>query len=185
MSNTQLKIIVDEYFSTRINDLKTYYKKFAKPSELNFFGEMMSILYMHIIDKMDKLYDVISTNNIHFYAIQFIYNQRNWNGTDFKKTIFQQETNNDLIPDLKLYYESSEEIVEEQLEKDFDRQNKLAKINIALSTKLDLHEKILYDLYYIKRKSLREIADDTGISHTGVYYMVKKIRTTIKNTKLK
>lgn len=184
MDNEQeLKNKVDKYFTERTKDLKIYFLKYCYPYEKHNFPEMLSELYLYVSQNLIKLKDIIETDKIHFWAIQFIWKQRNWQGTAYKKHILIEESGDELIPNLEIPYQSEEEVIEENIEKDIKIQNRLTQISFALHD-LDLHEKILYDKYYIQQKSMREIGNDIGVTHTAIYYMIKKIRTKIRNTKI-
>ena len=91
------KEIVDNYFNTQTKDLKKYFNKFANSYEKQFFPEMLSELYIHIIQNIVKLDNIIKEGKLHYYCVQFIYNQRNWSGTVFKKMITNKESNDELF----------------------------------------------------------------------------------------
>lgn len=60
-------------------------------------------------------------------------------------------------------------------EKDCFRLIKIRKIYLDLAT----HEKVLYDLYFTKMMSLREIAKQIGVPHMAVYSMVNDLKQKI------
>jgi 7,8-dihydro-6-hydroxymethylpterin-pyrophosphokinase len=176
-----MKEQIDEYFTTRINDLKEYYMKFCTPSEREHFGVILSNLYEHIYNNLNKLEHIINSGDIHYYCVGYIYNQRNWNGTDFKKYININENYSDDIALSNIL--DDEDVYEIKAQQEIDFTNKLMKINIALS-KMELHEKILYDKYFNQKQSMRKIGLDIGVSHVSIHHSIQTIKKKIKNTKI-
>jgi len=174
-----MKEKIDEYFTTRINDLRQYYIKFCTPYEKEYFGVIISNLYEHIYNNQTKLQDIINRGEIHYYCLSYIYNQRNWNDTDFKKYINIKENYSDDIPLSNIL--DDEDVYELKAQQEIDYTNKLTKINIALS-KLELHEKILYDKYFNQKQSMRKIGADIGVSHVSIHHAIQNIKKKIKNT---
>ena len=172
------KTLIDDYFNSRLKDLQTYYYKFCSEAEKHYFPNMISELYIHIIDRIDKLQELISRDELHFYCIQYIYNQRNWNGTKFKEEIQSKEN-----------FSSSLEHTNISIENDFDSEENFyiesveheAKLNIVRKgyLKLNLPEKVLYQKYFIEKLSMRKIAKEIGVPLTSIFKSVKEIREKI------
>jgi DNA-directed RNA polymerase specialized sigma subunit len=172
------KTQIDEYFKKHFKDLELYYNKFCSEAEKEYFPNMISELYIHIIDRMDKLQELISRNELHFYCIQYIYNQRNWNGTKFKEEILSKEN-----------YSSSLEHTNISIENNFDSEENFyiesvkydTKLNIIRKgyLKLNLAEKVLYQKYFIDELSMRKIAKEIGVPLTSIFKSIKEIKEKI------
>lgn len=172
------KTLIDDYFNSRLKDLETYYYKFCSVLEKEYFPNMISELYIHIISKIDKLEELIKRDELHFYCIQFIYNQRNWKGTKFKEEIISKEN-----------FSTSLENTNISIENDFDSEEKYyfenvkheTKLNIVRKgyLKLNLSEKVLYQKYFIEQMSMRKIAKEIGVPLTSIFKSIKEMREKI------
>jgi DNA-directed RNA polymerase sigma subunit (sigma70/sigma32) len=176
------KLEVDRYFDTRIKDLKDYYYKFCSPKEKEFFGEMVSELYLHSISNLDKIKGWLEKDEYHYYAIKYIYNQRNWSNTSFKKMI--------IIPDSIILdnlndidFSTPSDIMEDMEEvyrREYETNLKLEFLSNAVSH-LDYYERYVYDEYFIKKKTLRALGCQVGLSHISIHRIVKRIKTKLHN----
>jgi len=173
------KEIIDTYFKTRIKDLETYFNKYCM-NDCEYWNNMISELYIHLIDNIDKLSSIIEKGDIHYYCVKFIYNQRNWKQTDFKKTISEKENMD--ITNIKDFVENDFQstLIESKLKEQVIYEDKVNCLNIIVSS-LDLHEKILWRMYTVENKSMREIGKNVGVSHTSIFYLLKEIKNRIIN----
>jgi len=179
----ELKQIVDEYYKNDIKKLQKYFNKFSYANEKDNFPDLISELYIHTIQNIDKLAPIIIKNQYHYYAIKYIFNQRMWSNTKYKQNTQIRENQSDELQDLKIFTPNEYEDEEELLKKEMDIDLKLAKIKIIYDT-LPLHEKILFDKYYNRHMSMRKIGKEIGVSQTAIYYMITRIRKKILNCKL-
>lgn len=169
------KKYIDKYFSTRSKDLEEYYHRFCLQSERGYFGEMLSELYLHLIENVDKLKIWIEKDELHYYCIKFIYNQRNWSKTNFKKMVLIPDH---IVLDTDLHSEIEEDEIsskEVHYEKEVEINTKLELLQDALSH-LDYYERYVYSEYFINKKTLRGLASDVGLSHIAIHKIVKKIK---------
>lgn len=179
----QLKLILDTYFNKDLKRLEKYFNKFAYDNEKNNFPDVAAELYIHSVDNIEKIKDVLTQGNYHFYATTYIFNQRMWSNTKYKTNTIVKENHNDDLPNLIILTDNDYETEEELLQKEMDTEQKLAKIKYVYE-RLELHEKILFDKYYNRNMSMRKIGAEVGVSQTAIYYMIKRIRQKIKNCKL-
>ena len=179
----QMKAVIDEYFNKELPRLEKYFNKFAYAHEKDNFTTLVAELYIHSIDNIEKLRNVINQGNYHFYATKYIFNQRMWANSKYKKDTIVKENYSDDLSTLKTMTENDFEEDEERLLNEMDTEIKLAKIKYT-HERLDLHEKILYDKYYNRGMSMRKIGNEVGVSQTAIYYMIKKIRHKIRTCKL-
>lgn len=173
------KKYIDNYYTKRYNDLKSYYERFCLPSEREHFGEMVSQLYIHLIDNIEKVKIWIDKDELHYFCIKYIYNQRNWSGTDFKKSI----TIKDNVFDEQYFNEGVEDEIttqERHYEKETETNLKLELLSNAVSH-LDYYERYVYTQYFINKKTLRGIAGDVGLSHIAIHRIVKKIKSKLQS----
>jgi DNA-directed RNA polymerase specialized sigma subunit len=177
-----MKEKIDEYFTKNYKRLKEYFYKFCSYQEREHFDVMISNLYQHIFQNQEKLKGIIERDELQFFCVSYIYNQRNWNGTEYKNYINIKENYNDLLNEDFVILNQDVDY-EEVYQKELDYNNKLNKIKIGYLN-LPLHEKILYDKYFIQKQSMREIAGDIGVSHVSIHYSLQSIKKKIKNTKL-
>jgi hypothetical protein len=174
------KEYIDLYFKNRTKDLKDYYYKFCTPKEKEFFGEMLSELYLHSISNLDKIKIWIEKDEYHYYAIKYIYNQRNWNNTAFKKSINIPDSI--ILNDLNEFPLLEDDYQEKELqyEKEVEINTKLEFLQNALSY-LDYYERYVYTEYFVKKKTLRGIASEVGLSHIAIHRIVNKIKKKLQN----
>jgi len=175
--------IVNDYFTNRTKDLEDYYNKFCSEKERGFFPQMLSEMYIHVIDKLDKLSELILRDELHFYCIQYIYNQRNWRGTKFKEEIEVKESNEGLLLTCEILvdhdYESEQQLLEESEEYD----KRLEQVNKGY-LKLTNSQKVLYQKYFVERQSMRKIAKEVGVSATAIFNLIKQIKSVIIETEV-
>jgi DNA-directed RNA polymerase specialized sigma subunit len=179
----EYKDLLDDFFKNHTSELKQYFKKFATPKEMEHWDEMLSQLYLHCYNNLDKLKEAICENKLKFYCITYIYNQRNWSKTEFKRKLIVSETNSDLLTnyDNICYdvFEDEDEVMKKEI-KFMEQKTKLSMVNSVL----DLHQKILFQMYFIDKKSMRKIGGEVGLSHTAIHYMIQDIKNKIKNIEL-
>jgi len=176
-NNMEYKMQVDIYFQNRTNDLKIYFDKFCTPKERGKFPEMLSELYMHIQSNIDKIKIWIDKDELHYYCIKYIYNQRNWNNTDFKKTITIPDFDNTLTNNLEVhndYFTFEKHCEDEYL---YNKKQELLKVALY---HLDYWERYVYTEYFIKGKTLRTIGVEVGLSHISIHKIVKKIKSKLQ-----
>ena len=172
---------IDKYFNTRMKDLKEYYLRFSSGDDLNNFPEMLSELYIQSIKNIDKFDNKMFENGeFHYYAIKFIYNQKNWNKTNFKKMTEGVVNNSDYLDNNEDKIEDIMENEELLSQKQYEFDNRMAKLNESIYN-LDLHEKILFDKYYKDRKPMRKIGKEVGLSATAICKMVNEIKVKLKS----
>jgi RNA polymerase sigma factor (sigma-70 family) len=179
----QLKQIIDNYYKTELPRLKKYFEKFRYENERYNFPDLVSELYIHSIENIEKIAPILIKNHYHYYATKYIFNQRMWGNTKYKQNTQIKDCGSDIIETLEITSENDYEHDEELLQKEMDTNIKLAKIKVIYD-KLPLHEKILFDKYYNRQMSMRMIGRETGVSQTAIYYMIKRIRKQIRNCKL-
>lgn len=179
----EMKAVIDEYFNKDLPRLEKYFNKFAYAHERDNFPTVVAELYIHSIENITKLGQVIEQGNFHYYATKYIFNQRMWGNTKYKKDTIIKENYSDDLTTLNVLTENDFEEDEERLEKEMETEIRLAKIKVT-HEKLELHEKILFDKYYNRGMSMRKIGAEVGVSQTAIYYMIKKIRHKIRNCKL-
>lgn len=179
----ELKEILDNYYKTELPKLEKYFNKFKYPNETYNFPDLVSELYIHSLENVDKISHILLKNHYHYYATKYIFNQRMWGNTKYKKNTLIKENESESIADLIILTENDYELDEELLQKELDIDRKLGKIKVIYD-KLPLHEKILFDKYYNRGISMRKIGLETGVSQTAIYYMIKKIRKKIINCKI-
>jgi len=178
--NMDYKQEIDKYFSTRTPELKKYYFKFCLPNERNHWGEMLSELYMHIISNVEKVKDWVIKDELHYYCIKFIYNQRNWSKTSFKKTInIPDSIILDSINEFQ-YLGNEQTNLDDIYEKEININLKLELLHNAL-TYLDYYERYVYSKYFVEKKTLRGIASEVGLSHIAIHRIVHKIKNKLQN----
>jgi hypothetical protein len=177
------KDYLDKYFKENTKELKKYFNKFATPKERDYFDEMLSQLYLHCFKNLDKFSQMLITGQIHFYCIRYIYNQRNWNKTEFKSKLGVQETNSELLPNYEKILCDNFDDEEEMMEKEIRYMEQKTKLSMIDSV-LDLHQKILFQMYFVDKKSMRKIGCEVGLSHTAIHYMIQDIKNKIKNIQL-
>lgn len=179
----ELKDYLDKYFKENTKELKKYFKKFATPKEMDYFDEMLSQLYLHCFNNLDKFGNMLITGQIHFYCIRYIYNQRNWNNTEFKSKLGVKETNSEFLPNYeKIVYDNFDD-EDEMMEREIRYMEQKTKLSMIDSV-LDLHQKILFQMYFVDKKSMRKIGNEVGLSHTAIHYMIQDIKNKIKNIEL-
>lgn len=174
------KKYLDNYFSSRTGELKNYYYKFCTPTEKEFFGEMLSELYLHSVSNLEKIKIWIEKDEYHYYAISFVYKQRNWSKTSFKKMI--------IIPDSIIldsinefqYLGNEQTNLDDIYEKEININLKLELLHNAL-TYLDYYERYVYSKYFVEKKTLRGIASEVGLSHIAIHRIVHKIKNKLQN----
>lgn len=179
----ELKQIVDKYYQKDIKKLEKYFEKFRYANEKDNFPDVVSELYIHTITNLEKLTPILIKNQYHYYAVKYIFNQRMWNNTQYKKNNTIQENGSDELGELNVMTDNEYEAEEELLKREMETEERLAKIKIVYDN-LQLHEKILFDKYYNRGMSMRKIGKETGVSQTAIYYMIKRIRTKIQKLKL-
>lgn len=179
----QMKEIIDTYFNKDLPKLEKYFNKFAYAHEKGNFTDVVAELYIHSIENIEKLRNVVEQGNYHYYATTYIFNQRMWANSKYKSNNHIKENGNDDLINLNITTGNEYEDEEERLLKDMKTEDRLAKIKYIYDG-LELHEKILFDKYYNRNMSMRKIGAETGVSQTAIYYMIKRIRTKIRNCKL-
>lgn len=171
---------IDTYLQQRSKDLELYFNRFCLPNEKGQFGEMLSELYLHLIENSDKLTDWITKDELHYYCIKFIYNQRNWSKTKYKKmTSIPEQIQIDSNID---YGFDPDEMtsMEGHYEKEVKLNQKLELLQNALSH-LDYYERYVYNEYFIKKKTLRGLASDVGLSHIAIHKIVNRIKNKLQS----
>ena len=185
----ETRSIIDTYFSTRTKDLEEYFNKFCSDKEKGYFPNMLSEMYMHVIEKIDKLEELIHREELHFYCIQYIYNQRNWQGTKFKAEITIKETNEQILTSHETNEKLQAKMIDLCVENDFD----LDEYHVAVSNKHDSRlkqvqagidkmtnsQKALYNKYFIEKQSMRKIAKEVGVSSTAIFNLIKEVKSII------
>lgn len=178
--NMDYKQEIDKYFSTRTPELKKYYFKFCLSNERNHWGEMLSELYTHITSNVEKVKDWVIKDELHYYCIKFIYNQRNWSKTSFKKTInIPDSIILDSINEFQ-YLGNEQTNLDNIYEKEININLKLELLHNAL-TYLDYYERYVYSKYFVEKKTLRAIASEVGLSHIAIHRIVHKIKNKLQN----
>jgi len=175
------KKYLDNYFSSRTGELKNYYYKFCTPTEKEFFGEMLSELYLHSVSNLEKIKIWIEKDEYHYYAISFVYKQRNWSKTSFKKMIIIPDSIIlDSINEFPLLEDDYQDDMEEIYRKEFETNVKIEFLSNAISH-LDYYERYVYTEYFIRKKTLRGIAIEVGLSHISIHRIVNKIKKKLQN----
>jgi hypothetical protein len=176
------KETLDNYFETRLSELKKYFFRFCTQQEKEFFPELASELYLHAVLNLEKLNNILLKGEFHFYAIRFIYNQRNWNKTKFKALMHPQETNSELLKNLEIpqenEFESEEQYCLEEIEFQKTKAIRSNKLKLAYND-FELHEKILFKKYFENKESLRAIGAELGLSYTSIWHMVNILKKKI------
>ena len=181
-SEQTTKQILDNYFSTELDDLKSYFMRFATTQEKHFFAELVSELYIHSVENLLKLEPILLKGDFHYYAIKYIYNQRNWDKTKFKGFMYSKETNESLLKNLEITdettFDSEEQYYQDEI--DFQRTHAIRanKLKIAFDN-FELHEKILFKKYFENGESLRKIGTELELSYTSVWHMVNALKKKI------
>jgi hypothetical protein len=179
----ELKKIVDDYYKNDLKRLEKYFEKFRYANEKDNFAEVCSELYLHTIENLEKIAPIIIKNQYHYYCTKYIFNQRMWKNTQYKKNTIIKENGSEEIGELPILSDNDFEAEEELLRNEMEFEVKLAKIKIIYD-KLPLHEKILFDKYYHRGLSMRKIAKETGVTTPAIFYMISKIRGKIQKLKL-
>lgn len=120
-------------------------------------------------------------------------NMVKWKNSDFNKERKIKDSADENIVVLYIGYEQNIEVAAESERKDikewlidlhqnFDEQEcekliRLRSIYLTLST----HEKVLYDLYFTKMLSLREIGRQLNLPHMAIYSMINELKQKIKH----
>lgn len=178
ITGQSFKEIVDTYYQNDLPKLQKYFNRFARFDETENFFELVGNLYIYTMNNQEKLNEVVMEGKYHFYCVQWIYNQRRWTGTEYKKNTKVIENNSTLLTDLDLYDIVDE--YEDVLEREYDIQQKLALVRIRYNT-LPYDAKVLYDKYYGNGNTMRAIAKEIGVSPALISQQVSKIRKYIKN----
>lgn len=142
-------------------------------------------------DNWEK-FDTIPNNEERIKWVQaWLRNQSRWSNSDFNRT----HKVNDLadewtIPDieedhlLELRCESNREDIREWLVDVYVQfgdvgTNKLVKLR-EIYLKLEVHERVLWDLYYTNMNTMRDISKKLDIPLTAVYKMITDLNLKIK-----
>jgi DNA-directed RNA polymerase specialized sigma subunit len=150
------------------------------------------LLHISIEEAMKRLGDKqMEENECKAYMISFMSRQTKWTNTDFK--IQTWVYSNDLVAGTDESTNPSDLLFCETINnefKDFIKENiqdfGLDKIKVILQTKLSyrqlsLAEKTLFDLYFVKDMTMRQISEILGISLKRTFVMINKLKDKIKS----
>lgn len=129
----------------------------------------LSDFYIHCIDKV--LPDLIKPDS---YVRQFIFNRHY---VYFSK---RKDPPDKKYFKLQVFSDCSEQELKDIRVIDDEYRTIYDKV-LLIVNKLPLDYKILYDYYYIKGLSTREIGKILGISYTGVSFQLKDLRKRVKS----
>jgi DNA-directed RNA polymerase specialized sigma subunit len=191
----ETRSIIDTYFTKRTNELEDYFNKFCSEKERGFFPNMLSEMYIHVIDKIDKLEELIQREELHFYCIQYIYNQRNWSGTKFKSEITVKETNESVFASYETNEKLQGKMLDLAVENDFDLDDYHVGVSNRHDAKLKMvqdgvdkmtnSQRVLYNKYFIEKQSMRKIAKEVGVSSTAIFNLIKEVKSIITSQETK
>lgn len=147
-------------------------------------SEIISELYLYMMNNKEKLISYIERETLEGFCVTWIQTQIRYPNSPFnrKNAIHEGEFVEDVINDIV-----SEELYDNEYENDLASYLTESQIEDIRSINNILHhlsqsEKILYDLYFVKMMTLREIAaySSIKISYMTIYGMVKKLKEKIK-----
>jgi DNA-directed RNA polymerase specialized sigma subunit len=174
---------IDEYIKSKTSDLEFYFFRFCTENEKNFFPNLLSDLYIHLIEKQDKLEQVIDKNELHYYCIKYIYNQRNWQNTSFKNDMVSKENYSDSLASCNIAIDNSFDAEEQACAENIEQENRLNKIRLAYHN-FTQAEKVLYKKYFIEQQSMRSIANEIGVPTTSIFKGIKNLKEKIQSTEI-
>ena len=148
--------------------------------------------YVDYLDKKWEKFEEIPDNNERLKFTQtWMKNMVKWSNSEFNNSLRV----NDLAEDFVIKEESYDSYIDIMAEterediklwlKDLHNNwseldaNRLIKLR-EVYLRLELHEKVLYDLYFTQMLSLREIGKRIDIPYMSVYSMIKELKNKIK-----
>jgi len=86
----------------------------------------------------------------------------------------------DSINEFPLLEDDYQDDMEEIYRKEFETNVKIEFLSNAISH-LDYYERYVYTEYFIRKKTLRGIAIEVGLSHISIHRIVNKIKKKLQN----
>jgi RNA polymerase sigma factor (sigma-70 family) len=184
-------LTISEYIANNYQWLLGVAGNFVRTSR-NKKEDRHDLLHISIEEAMKRLGDKqMEENECKAYMISFMSRQTKWTNTDFK--IQTWVYSNDLVAGTDESTNPSDLLFCETINnefKDFIKENiqdfGLDKIKVILQTKLSyrqlsLAEKTLFDLYFVKDMTMRQISEILGISLKRTFVMINKLKDKIKS----
>lgn len=163
----------------------------AKRWSWDNWGDLVSHLYIYL-DKNWVKFSAIPDDSQRIKFVQsWFKNSTRWTESEFNKSTRVNNFKDDWsIPDvgednlLEVICESDREDIRDWLVDIHKRwgevgSNKLIKLR-AIYLELDTHEKVLWDLYFNKMLSMREIGSKLGLPLSAIYIMIKELKNKVK-----
>jgi hypothetical protein len=135
--------------------------------------ELISEIAISFLENRVKVEEAYEKNYFKYYFINTVRNQIHSNTSSFHKNIRIQDNE---------YFESYGYLEDETtIDDKIEFEERLDIVNdMYKNTKKSWFEATLWDEYFIKNKTYREIGNEYGINHCLIFHNVKKIKEKIK-----
>tara|TARA_R110001632_G_scaffold162493_2_gene280877 strand:+ start:407 stop:970 length:564 start_codon:yes stop_codon:yes gene_type:complete len=169
------KLTIDSYFSNNNDKLTQVASNILKNiNRKDLAGTLVTEAYMYILEKQERLEELINNGKIESIVINFMNKQVKWRGTAFKKTFIKTDSNLEIIDNYD--YEDDTEDLEDLLATEYDFQQKLSHIE-SQKAKLDLPQSILYKLAIEgEYNTSGKLAKKLNINRTSCYFMLREMK---------
>jgi len=135
--------------------------------------ELISEISISFLENKEKIEDVYERGYFKYYFINTVKNQIHSNTSSFHK--------NNRIQDYELYDNYMDVIDDSDIDNKIEFEERLNLIDkLYTNTKKTWFEATLWEEYFFKNKTYRQIEKEYGLDHVLVFHNVKKIKTRIK-----
>ena len=147
-------------------------------------NELVTDCYLYLIDNKEKLDGKIQNGEIESICVRYMTMQVKWSNTSFKKDwVYPNKyITAKALEDVESYAIIEEEITEEDyLKKEKEIQDKFNFLSFRFEND-ELDKKMLYNyVFSLGFNTSGKLAKHTGLSRTGCYYLIKRLKESIKN----
>jgi len=135
--------------------------------------ELISELAISFLENEDKLNQVIKEGYFKYYFIRACKNQIHSNTSPFHKNTRLTEN---------LYYDNLEVADEDYIQTKIENEEKYLKIDRTYTKIPKTHfQEFVWQEYWTKDKTYRQIGDEIGVSHCLIFHEVKKVMVQLKD----
>lgn len=138
--------------------------------------ELISEISLSYLENKDKIEEVYAQGYFKYFFIRTVTNQVNSNTSPFYKNVIS--TGLDIINNNFDVIDDSEDVIEDKIE----FEDKLNLINDEYKKlKKTWFTETMWNEYFIKNKTYRQIEEDWSIDHVLAWHTINKMKNKIKN----
>ncbi len=174
-----MKNKLDQLFNVRYNYLLQCAHNILKlVNRTDLDTTLLSDAYQYVIANQHK----IDEDKLEATIVRWMTMQIKWKGTTFKKQWIYVDKKINTNVDTSSLNEIDETITEEELlQNEVIIEDKLRYVFDTIGN-MTLDKKLLFEAVFLNGiNSSGKLANHTGISRTGCYYLIKDLKTTIKD----